>query len=149
MRLILVRHAQQTPGDFSFSAELTDQGRLDLAKTISHLDQKNTSPDVVYTSPLKRAVESAEMIASHFSASLLVEEALGDYFDPNVLIQILQEAQEKTVCFVGHAPSLPDFARRLCPEASSISRGCALVLDVTITDTEIEGMYNTLVTPEG
>jgi phosphohistidine phosphatase len=149
MKLLLVRHGQQNPGDFSPSATLTTQGRSDVEKTIFHLDTQGFSPDSIYTSPLKRAVETAEMISSHFGAPITVEEGLGDYFDSNVLIEILCKAKEETLCFVGHSPTLPDFARSLCPDVASIPRGCALILEITRTDGEIGGQIVGLVTSEG
>jgi len=149
MKLLLVRHGQQKPGDFSYSATLTPEGRSNVEKTIFHLDTQGFSPDSVYTSPLKRALETAEMISSHFRSSLNIEEGLGDDFDPNALIEILGKAKEETLCFVGHAPTLPNFARSLCPDVASIPRGCALILDITRTDGDIEGKIVGLVTPEG
>ncbi len=149
MKLLLVRHGQQKPGDFSPSAILTPEGRSDVEKTIFHLDTQGFSPDSIYTSPLKRALETAGMISAHFGAPLTVEEGLGDSFDPNVLIEILGKAKEETLCFVGHAPTLLDFARSLCSDVAPIPRGCTLILDITRTDGEIEGEIVGLVTPEG
>jgi len=143
----LLRHAQQE-GGFAPEVPLSEQGKTSLAKTISHLDAKGFVPESIYTSPLKRAVESAEMVSAHFNAPMLIEAALGDYFDGQVLIQILQAARAETLCFVGHAPTLPDFARTFCPTVTTISRGCALVLDVSRTNEGLDATYVDLVTSE-
>jgi probable phosphoglycerate mutase len=83
-RLLLVRHGQidaniENRWHGSTDGELTAQGRDDARRVAAHLAR--TRPDVaaVYTSPLKRARDTAEFIAQALAVPMEVAPGLAEY----------------------------------------------------------------------
>ena len=153
MRLILLRHALQEGhvGTTDSAPGLSIKGKKQQQYTNQYLQENGLRPSCIYTSPVRRAVETAKMGGAWFSCPVVVEEALGHGFDEERLIQLLIEEPHEMICFVGHAPTLPDFARKLAGEVPvpDIGRSCALVLDLDMTDGHIHGRPVMYVTPEG
>ena len=153
MKLILLRHALQegSVGTTEGVPGLSIKGKKQQQCTNQYLQENGLRPSCIYTSPVRRAVETAKMGGAWFSCPVVVEEALGNAFDEEQLIRLLLEEPHEMVCFVGHAPTLPDFARKLAGETPvpDIGRSCALVLDLETTDGQIHGKPIMYVTPEG
>lgn len=147
MKLILLRHALQNADS---EQALSVEGKEALRKTIFLLKNEQLCPKHVYASPVRRAKETGEMVSSFFHAPLEEEEAL-HYFDPEKLFEILQNSHEDTIVFVGHAPSINEFAETLLLEPTQdIERACALVLDVEgVGDGEIKSKILAYITPGG
>lgn len=83
-RLLLVRHGQidaniESRWHGSTDGELTEQGRSEAKRVAAHLAQ--TRPDVaaVYTSPLKRARDTAGPIADALGVPVVVAPGLAEY----------------------------------------------------------------------
>jgi 2,3-bisphosphoglycerate-dependent phosphoglycerate mutase len=83
-RLLLVRHGQidaniESRWHGSTDGELTQQGREEARRVAAHLAR--TRPDVaaVYTSPLKRARDTATLIAEALGAPMEVAAGLAEY----------------------------------------------------------------------
>ncbi len=88
MTLYLIRHGQSGENDgstISSDSPLTERGREQARRTGARLASGgidslgHTPPAVVYTSPARRAVETAREIATACSASLNVEPKLCEY----------------------------------------------------------------------
>jgi len=103
MRVYLCRHAEAAPGDPDELRELTAAGR-DQARTLgSRLAALPVPPAVVLTSPLLRARQTAEEVATATGARVLVEPRLA----PGATAELLREALEPgmgAVAIVGHQP---------------------------------------------
>ena len=107
MKLILIRHGLQTierREGKSFEI-LSEEGISILTKTIAHMRENEMVPDYIYTSPLPRAQQSADMVGHAFNCPVVVEEALGDDFSPEQLDKHISEAKVQSLCMVGHAPT--------------------------------------------
>ncbi len=66
MRLYVVRHAEAVdarPGLTEFDRYLTADGRRGFRKTADRLVEQGGRPEVILTSPLVRAVQTAEILA--------------------------------------------------------------------------------------
>ena len=151
MRLILLRHALQesSVGTTDPTPGLSLKGKKQQQCTNQYLQENGLRPSCIYTSPVRRAVETAKMGGAWFSCPVVVEEALGNAFDEERLIKLLLEEPHDIVCFVGHAPTLPDFAQKLAGGAvPEIGRSCALVLDLEMADGQIHGRPALYITPE-
>jgi phosphohistidine phosphatase len=101
VRLFVVRHAEAAPGEPDAQRPLTKSGR----KTAKRLAEKlaGESLDAVISSPLVRARETAEAIAS--AAGLTVET--DDRLAPGATAEDVREAiagRGETVVTVGHQP---------------------------------------------
>ncbi|MDD2427790.1 MAG: histidine phosphatase family protein [Eubacteriales bacterium] len=112
MNVCLLRHGIAEPHSSAPDAkrELTDKGRKKLAKDIPDY-MRIIGPDpVIWSSPLKRAWQTAEMLAEAYGGIEVVEIAAladGDY---EVLDRALRDAdQSRNYVLVGHEPYLSEF----------------------------------------
>ncbi|MBI3899826.1 MAG: phosphohistidine phosphatase SixA [Gammaproteobacteria bacterium] len=115
MKLLLIRHAKAEERAFSlFSTDndaarrLSDEGRKSMRKYAKGLRQIVPTIDVLATSPLLRAHETAEIVADAFACDALIEvPALAPSGSAAEVVEWLkQQAPGVTVVLVGHEPNL-------------------------------------------
>lgn len=113
--VLAARHAKPQKTSYEEDPPLSSEGVLIEEKVAKLLMQENIAIDVIYTSPLLRARQSAEIITKFIPAPIFVESALGDAFDKHVLLELILQSQEKpmTTCFMGHAPTMAEFVNDL------------------------------------
>jgi phosphohistidine phosphatase len=118
--LYLIRHgiAEERGEDWPDDSKrpLTEEGKSSLRREARGLVRLGVAFDVVLTSPLVRAKQTAEIIASEFSdrPQLVTVDSLG----PNgsfqsVLNDLEKHARKSSVALVGHEPDLGELAARL------------------------------------
>ena len=95
---------------------LTERGMSRVRKAVRGLARLGVSIDVVLTSPLVRARQTAEIIAGGFDprAPLVMVDALapdGSYHA--VLADLEKHAKRTRIALVGHEPGLGELAARL------------------------------------
>ncbi len=126
--LYLIRHgaaAEQGP-DYPTDDErpLTDEGARRLAQEVKGLRALDVSVDRVLTSPLLRAKQTAEILASGLEcrAPLMVVDALrpGARFEA-LAAELGRLGRVQSVALVGHEPSMGQFAARLIGAAQPLS----------------------------
>lgn len=113
MKLIFIRHGL-AEGHFShnqdkdFERELTEDGINKLHKTFKHFKDVEENIDVIFSSPLARAVQTADILWSYYNRSDL--ELMGDLDildDPRHLVEYISFLPaDGTYAFVGHDPHL-------------------------------------------
>jgi phosphohistidine phosphatase len=125
MKLLIIRHAkaEERSGRLFMRKKdadrrLTDEGRKDMRKHAKGLREIAPTIDVLATSPLVRARETAEIVAEVFGVSKIVELALlAPESDKQALLAWLKEqAADATIAIVGHEPHLSSFASLLIGE---------------------------------
>ncbi len=117
--LILIRHGQPQTGEGTNRTDppLSTDGETKQRKVAQFLDSKGYKPDLIFCSPLQRAIQSAEILAKVSPAPVQQEEALGGNFDQDILLEKLPPpSHDRTVYFVGHDPTLSLFAHNLVGE---------------------------------
>jgi phosphohistidine phosphatase len=110
MRLIVVRHAEAAPGDPDELRPLTAAGRVAARALGERLAGEQI--DVIVTSPLLRARETAEAIARSTRAPVEVDERLA----PGATAAATREAvagKGETVVTVGHQPDCSEIVLEL------------------------------------
>jgi phosphohistidine phosphatase len=100
-RLILVRHAHADPGDPDELRPLSDRGREQARALGQRLAA--AAPELVVTSPLLRARETAEAIAGATGAELRIDERLAPGAGAEDVLGAAAGAAG-TVVTVGHQP---------------------------------------------
>jgi len=116
-RLTLVRHATSSRDDMSledFMRPLNDRGRRDAPEIGRRLREGGVQPELIVSSPAKRAIKTARIIAGELNspkaeileADEIYEASAGELLG---LVRRLPE-EKRDVMLVGHNPGLTDFA---------------------------------------
>lgn len=113
MRLIFLRHGL-AEGHFSFDQErdfereLTPDGIKRLTKTFKLFKKIESNIDVIFSSPLARAVQTAEMFWSYYQDSDLELMADLDILDdPRHLVEYISFLpSDGCYAFIGHDPHI-------------------------------------------
>jgi phosphohistidine phosphatase len=103
MRLFIVRHAEAAPGEPDELRALTSAGRKTAQRVGSTLAADGIRPDVVLTSPLLRARETAAEIARATGSEAETDERLA----PGASAEDVRASvagRGETVVVVGHQP---------------------------------------------
>lgn len=110
MKLYFVRHglaghSSQWQGDDA-NRPLTKKGKKRMEEEAVTLDKLGLKSDLILTSPLLRACQTAEIVAGQLKKAKVVEdERLAPGFNIDKLGEILREhSQAKALMLVGHEP---------------------------------------------
>ncbi len=125
MKLYFLRHgiaadADEWSGDDA-GRPLTSEGRKCMEREAKGMDDLNVCPDRIITSPLKRAKETAQIVAErlHLENELVEDERLAGSFDGERLAEILREqGSAQSVMLVGHEPDFSGTIGQLIGGAS-------------------------------
>jgi len=137
VQLIFIRHAAAIDRDIGVPDDrryLTPEGRGYFRKTARTLRNQGIAPDLILTSPLLRAVQTADILAERlkYSGELVVTDELEPGFDLPGLERLLAKFGEvRAVCLVGHDPDLSLLVVKLLglPQGFRFRKGTALRLD--------------------
>lgn len=118
--LFLVRHAKSSWDDTALSDKdrpLDDRGRRDAPEMGKRLAKRAVKPDLILSSPARRALTTAEVIAKKLDYRLkgiVVDDRLyaGGADDLLNVIRELDDESERVMLF-GHNPELTELAHRL------------------------------------
>jgi phosphohistidine phosphatase len=134
MIIHVVRHAeaversQDIPEDHRF---LTRRGRKRFRKIAGSMKKLGTEPDLILTSPLIRAVQTADILAEtlRFKRELKIVALLSPGFQPSALDQLLDDyPQANEIALVGHEPDLGALAQALLAteESCTLKKGAVI-----------------------
>ena len=112
MKLYLVRHAEaiERPGTLPDAQKyLTAKGRLAFREIARRVRNAGAAPDIIFSSPLLRAVQTAEILSERLKhrGDIVVTRELAPGFDHEALRSLLYgEESMREAAFVGHEPDL-------------------------------------------
>jgi phosphohistidine phosphatase len=114
---------------------LTEEGMARLRKGARGLGRLGVGFDVMLTSPLVRARQTAEVIASAFEPRppvVAIDSLAPDGTYQSVLADLEKHAKRTRIALVGHEPSIGDLAARLTGSrhALSFKKGAVCRIDV-------------------
>ncbi len=138
--LYIVRHAiaaergPEYPDDTQ--RPLTDDGISRFRKVVAGLGDLDVEVDLILTSPLLRARQTADLLSKGLSGHPSVVEtgALSpDAAYKDLTSELRRHARRSSVALVGHEPSLGEIAARLvgCPGRFDFRKGGVCRIDVT------------------
>lgn len=112
-RLIIVRHAKAVPFGYEddFNRKLKKSGKDDAADLSSKLKQMGVVPDLIISSPAKRALGTAKVYAKTFDYAkdkIQKEKDLYDGLTTHEFIELLRMIPDavNTVFVFGHNPTV-------------------------------------------
>jgi len=123
MKLLLVRHAialdRDTPGISDHLRPLTEEGIAKFKKTARALSTLVVA-DLVLTSPVLRAKQTAEILARHWPGVATHEnEALGNGSRERFEDSLTGAADNVAIAAVGHEPFMSDWTSEWLDASSS------------------------------
>jgi len=133
--LLIVRHAPAedlAPGGDRARA-LTAEGRAEMALAAAGLARLIDPPELIATSPLLRALQTADLLADRFPGArraILTELAPG--FDRDLLASWIDAEPARRLVLVGHEPDLSELVGWLIAGAAAarvrMRKGAAVAL---------------------
>lgn len=139
MKVVLIRHAaavpRGTPGVLDDERPLTSSGKVKFRAAARGLARIMPRPNVLLTSPLPRAQETAEIAAQAFtSIEPGIERALADESVDDILTALKAHPLDATVALVGHEPVLSSLLARMLgsgqAERLAFKKGGVAVVDL-------------------
>ena len=139
MRLLLIRHAIAvpggTPGVEDDERPLTSRGRKRFRAAARGLARIMDRPDILLTSPLPRAAETAEIAAHAFGKLEPRHERALARGAGDIIGLLRRQPADATVAIVGHEPTLSQVLARLLgggrPERVTFKKGGAALVEVS------------------
>lgn len=138
MKLIFVRHAAAIERSVEITEEeryLTSEGRVFFRKTAQTMLKNGIEPSLILTSPLIRAVQTADILAEtlSFIGPLVVSGALAPGFDLPALQKLYDDYRSANeLVLVGHEPDFSCLIASLLdlPSGFNFKKGAAISLKV-------------------
>lgn len=138
MKLVLVRHAAAVDGSSEINDEtryLTPEGRVFFRKTARTMLKNGVEPALILTSPLIRALQTADILAESLSycGPLVVRNDLKPGFGMQELARVLDEYHSAAeLVLVGHEPDLSTIIAFLMQLSSrfNLKKGAAVKLKI-------------------
>lgn len=131
MRLYFLRHGAADWPDWKKPDDerpLTKAGRRELHQVGRFLARLGAKPDLILTSPLPRAVQTADTAAEHLKVRVREEKLLEPGFREEDLKRILRKYPEQLLMLVGHEPDFSEVIGAVSGGDVKISKaGVALV----------------------
>ena len=126
MRVFFMRHTDAQPldpegNDRDEDREINKAGEKRIIKEARGLRRLAIFPDRIFSSPLKRAVQSSELIAKelNFSGDIEAVDELSPLSDPGEIIEVLKELHDDQLLLVGHQPMLGQIISQLIGTGNS------------------------------
>src|SRR5213592_5121298 len=133
MKLYFLRHGEadwpswKKPDD---ERPLTKRGKREMRDVAKFLDRLKVRPDLIVTSPLPRAAQTAEIAADYLKAKLRKDESLAPGFGMSELQTVLKRHHAKALMLVGHEPDFTTVIAGLTGASLKLSKGGVALLDV-------------------
>ena len=110
MEVHILRHGKAAPPSLRIPSDhdrpLTDAGRRELARTGRALRRMDVRPDTLASSPLLRAIQTAEAISKHVGADVEIWEDLKPETTPSETLHTIRLSGADSIMVVGHEPHL-------------------------------------------
>ena len=142
MKIIFVRHAAAIDRNAGIADDrryLTPKGRTFFRETALTMLKKGVDPDLILTSPLLRAVQTADILAESlaYNGPLAAIDELEPGFDLSGLEKIISDCRQVSeLVIVGHEPDLGNIVGDLLGhrDGFGLKKGCAIRLNIEPAD---------------
>lgn len=122
-KIVIVRHGKAVAYgyDDDFNRDLQDRGKNDAALIGTELNKRNVLPDLIISSPAKRAIKTARIFADNVGYainSIVEEQEIYEGLTTSEFIEMIHGLPEdaNTVFFFGHNPGFYYFVANLLKE---------------------------------
>jgi phosphohistidine phosphatase len=133
MQLYFLRHGEADwPGWTKPDDErpLTDFGKKEVRQVAKFLNRLKVRPDLIVSSPLPRALQTAEVAAEQLKTKLRQDEALEPGFGISELKTVLKRHPSKVLMLVGHEPDFSSVISALTGASVKLSKAGVALVDI-------------------
>jgi phosphohistidine phosphatase len=131
MELYFLRHGEADWPDWKKDDDerpLTKRGKKEMREVASFLKRVKARPDLIVTSPLPRASQTAEIAAERLDVKYREDKLLAPGFRRADLERLLKKYPEERLMIVGHEPDFTETISELTGASMKLSKaGIALV----------------------
>jgi len=156
LRIYILRHgiAEDAPaGGFDAAVALPSKGKEKLRNVLARANAASVRPSVILTSPLKRAVQTAEIAAEVLKVKqewIQTNALVPSGSPPRVWTEIRSHKVDELL-IAGHEPLLSKVAAFLlrCPALRlDLKKGALVSIDVETAEPEPHGVLKWVLTPK-
>ena len=133
MKLCFLRHGEADWPNWTKPDDerpLTERGRKEMKRVAAFLERLEFSADIILTSPLPRASQTAEIVAQRLGLKLKTEAVLAHGFNVARLRRLLGKAEADCVMVVGHEPEFSEVIKELTGGEIKLSKAGVALLEV-------------------
>src|SRR5262249_40187570 len=133
MQLYFLRHGEANWPDWTKPDDerpLTDFGKKEVRQVAKFLERLKVKPDLIVTSPLPRASQTAKIASEQLETKLRVDEVLQPGFGINELQTVLKRYRSKVLMLVGHEPDFTNLISALTGASLKLSKAGMALLDI-------------------
>ena len=153
MKLVVVRHAAAVDRSFDIPEDiryLTPEGRVFFRKTARTMLKNGIEPSLILSSPLLRAVQTADILAEtlSYSGPFVVRDELRPGFDTQALAKLLDDYRSvDELVLVGHEPDLSTVVSFLSsrPGGFNFKKGAAVKLKIDASNLQGATVFKWLI----
>lgn len=131
MEIYFLRHGEADWPDWEKSDDerpLTKRGKKEMHEVAKFLKRVKAGPDVIVTSPLPRASQTAEIAAEHLKTKSRKDKLLAPGCGRQELERVLKKYPAESLMIVGHEPDFSHAIAQLTGGEIKLSKaGIALV----------------------
>ena len=133
MHLYFLRHGEAGWPEWTGPDDerpLTEFGKKEVRQVAKFLNRLKVRLDLIVTSPLPRASQTAKIAAEQLKTKLCEDEALQPGFGIGELRSVLKRHGSKTLMLVGHEPDFTSIISALTGACLKLSKGGVALVDV-------------------
>jgi len=150
MKLYFLRHGVADWPDWNgpdTERPLTKDGKKEVKRVADALVERGVRTDVILSSPLPRAHQTAEIAGAALDTAVTVEATLAPGFAEDALRKLLLAHEGRNVMFVGHEPDFSRMVEALTGGSVVMAKAGVARIDLANAD-EARGELRWLVTPK-
>jgi phosphohistidine phosphatase len=136
MQLYFLRHGEADWPDWQKSDDerpLTKRGKKEMHEVGAFLDRLKVRPDLILTSPLPRASQTAEIAAEHLKVKCREDKRLAPGFGPTELEELIRKHSVDSLMVVGHEPDFTKTISALTGASLKLSKAGVALVDVDLS----------------
>src|SRR4029450_3360046 len=133
MQLYFLRHGEADwPGWTKPDDErpLTESGKEEVRQVVTFLNRLKGKPYLIVTSPLPRALQTAEVAAEQLKTKLRQDEALEPGFGISEVGTVLKRHRSKVLMLVAHEPDFSSVISALTGGFLKMSKAGVALIDI-------------------
>jgi phosphohistidine phosphatase len=133
MELYFLRHGEADWPNWNKADDerpLTKRGKKEMRELAKFLSRLKVRPNMIVTSPLPRAAQTAEIAADYLKAKLRKDELLAPGFGMTELRTALKRHHAKVLMLVGHEPDFTNVISGLTGGSLKLSKAGVALVDV-------------------